>query len=199
MARKNHPKGRTQARKFHGSLSGGFEVFRGVTEESADEIYELMLGLKRDNVLPPQTEVEPADNLRVTYFRRRRMSKELRGYSLGFVTREGVRKLNDREGSGRRYEEITVGLGRTGLANRRDNNLVSKLEHNQVIADEFSMIASALAQLHVTIRPDQFSPDLLLAHIPGLEFDEKTRIEKEVNEVLPVEIELLPLDIIPPR
>ena len=199
MARKNHPRGRTQARKFHGSSSGGFEVFRSLDEDSAGEIYELLLGLKRDNVLPPQTEIQPADSMRVTYIRRRRMSKELRGYSVGFVNREEVKRISDKEGVAQRYEHITVGLGRTSLSNRRDDNLVSRLEHSQVVADEFNMLAAALAGLHITIRPDQFKPDLLLAHIPGLEFNDKTTIEKEVHGVLPVEVELLPLDIVPPR
>lgn len=197
MVRNNYPN--TSIRQQQKSKNGRgsvFGVFRPVSMDSAEELYEMMKNLKMDGILPETSHLRDPSNMHVTYLERRKFTKQLQGFSQGFNTHEAIGRINNRcEGS--RQQTITVSLGRVSLMDRRDETLVARLDHNQIVADEYSYTTSALRALHVHIK-DQFKPHIGLARVPGLPITEKKVITHQVQDVIPEEVNLDPLVVEPP-
>lgn len=192
----NKGRPRSQLQKSKGSVGEAFTLFRRVEEESADTLYELMLALMMDNVLPEHTEFRRPGDMRVTYIERHRLSRQLQGYAAGFNSAEAVRRINNRCRD--RNNALKVSLGRVGLMDRRDEALVVRLDHSQIVAEEYEEVSTALRTLNVPgVGSDTFRPHITLAKITGLPAKQKADIAKQVQEVMPDTVMLLPLDTYP--
>lgn len=198
MSRKTHPNAgmRRQIQKPRGSRGDVFGMFRPVEMDSAEELYELMKMLKDDNVLPDQAQLRDPGNMHVTYLEKRKLTRELQGFAQGFNAREAIERINNGCEESRELP-IAASLGRVILMDRRDETLVVRLDHNQIVADEYSYATSALRALHVHLR-DQFRPHIGLARIPGTHIAEKQKITHQVQDVMPDEVILDPLVVDPP-
>lgn len=198
MSRRNHPHSgvRQQFPKSRNGRNDAFAVFRPVEMDSAEELYELMMQLKGDNMLPENTQLREPDKMHVTYLERRKLTRELQGYAQGFNTREAMSRISS-DCSESKELPIVASLGRVSLMDRRDEAVVVRLDHNQIIADEYSLATAALRALHVHIR-GQFKPHISLARIPGVDMDGKIRVARELQDVIPEEVTLDPLVVDPP-
>lgn len=197
VSRKTYPSVgvKNQAPKSKTSRGSVFSVFRPVAEESAEELYELTKLLKADSILPEEALIKDPRNMHVTYLERSRLTRELQGFAQGFNAHEAINRINN-ECEESRQKSIVVQLGRASLMDRRDDTLVVRLDHSQIIADEYSLATSALRTLHLKIR-NQFKPHISLARIPGVSIENKLYIAKQFQDVIPEEVLLNPLVVEP--
>jgi hypothetical protein len=198
MSRKIHPSSgfRRQRQKSKGSRGDVFAAFRPLGEESAEHLYELMKELKGDGVLPENALLREPKAMRVTYLEKRKLTRELHGYAQGFNSWEAIHRINN-ECRETRHIPIVASLGRVSLMDRRDDTVIARLDHNQIIASEYSVITDALRSLHVHIR-GQFKPHVSLVRLPGVEVETKRSIAREVQEVIPEDVVLDPMLVEPP-
>lgn len=192
MASRNiHPSGRPQHKKSRERVGEAFSVYRPVSEESADELFEVLADLRSDNEIPSTAVIRPAHSMRITYIEKHRLTKQLKGYAAGFDARGAV----DRVTAGDSMEEpLPVSLGRVGLMDRRDETVVARISHSQEIAEEYGFIVAGLAVANIPgLRKGSFKPHISLVHIPGLSLDEKTNIADRIQTCLPEEVMLSPI------
>ena len=197
MSRKTYPKvgAKSQTPKSRNSRGNVFSIYRPVAEESAEELYELTKILKSENILPEQTQLKDPRNMHITYLERSKLTRELQGFAQGFNTSEAVNRINN-ECYESRNQQIFAQLGRVSLMDRRDDTLVVRLDHNQIIADEYSLATSALRTLHLKIR-NQFKPHISLAKISSVDMEGKLYLAKQIQDVMPQEVLLEPLIVEP--
>lgn len=182
---------RPQASKNKSAAGQSFTMFRPVAAESAEELYELAVSMKCDGILPADSEVRPPGDMRVTYIERRRLTRELQGYVRGFNAYEAISRINYACES--QPHSIVAAIGRTSLMDRRDDTLVARLDHNQIVAEEYKIIFDALRGLYVPIKDSEFKPHISLVHIPNQSKESKLQISREIQTVLPEEVTLEPL------
>lgn len=198
MSRRTHPSSgfRRQRQKPRSGRADVFAAFRPLESESAECLYELMKDLKSDGVLPDSALLREPASMRVTYLEKRKLTRELQGFAQGFNAKEAIHRIND-ECDETRHAPIVSSLGRVSLMDRRDDTVIVRLDHNQIVANEYSLITDALRSLHVHIR-GQFKPHVSLVRIPGTEVDDKRTIAREVQDLVPEEVVLDPLIVEPP-
>lgn len=198
MSRKTHRNSsfRQQARKSKKGRNDVFFAYRPLEAESAEGLYELMKGLKGDGIIPESAVLTDPGSMHVTYLQKRRLTRELQGYALGFNASEAIARIhNDCEQT--RHSRMISMLGTVGLMDRRNNTLAVHFLHNQAIGDEYSVMLGALRSLHVHMR-DEFRPHISLARVSGIDFKEKAAIARDVQQVIPQEVTLEPLVVDPP-
>lgn len=197
MSRKTYPNvgAKNQTPKPKTNRGSVFSIYRPVAEESAEGLYELTKILKLENLLPEQTQLKDPRSMHITYLERSKLTRELQGFAQGFNTSEAVSRINN-ECYESRNKPIEAQLGRVSLMDRRDDTLVVRLDHNQIIADEYSLATSALRTLHLKIR-NQFKPHISLAKIPGVDLENKLYLAKQIQDVIPQEVLLEPLIVEP--
>ncbi len=197
MSRKTYPGIgiKNQYPKSRTNRASVFSIFRPVAEESAEELYELTKLFKADNILPPEAQLKDPRTMHVTYLERNKLTKELQGFAQGFNTSEAVSRIN-KECCESKDQSLIAQLGRVCLMDRRDETLVVRLDHNQIIADEYSLASSALRTLHLKIR-NQFKPHISLVKVPGLDMDNKASLAKQFQDLVPEEVLLDPLIVEP--
>lgn len=199
MSRKNYLNTgtRQQYQKSKNGRNALFSVVRPVAEESAESLYQIMKNLKEDNILPETSVLHTPDRMHITYLERRKLTRELQGFAQGFNAHVAISRINS-ECEETRDLPITASLGRVSLMDRRNETLIARLDHNQIVADEYSFITSVLRGLHVHIR-GTFSPHVSLARVPGETPEVKHRVANEVYDVIPDEpIILNPMIVSPP-
>ena len=196
MSRKNYDHTtKPQTPKTRNAKNHVFRVFRPVALDSAESLYELTKKLQEDNILPENSTLKDPSGMHVTYLERNRLSRELQGFAQGFNAKEAISRI-DRHCTDTSSALISAQLGRVSLMDRRDEMLVVRLDHNQVVAEEYQLITSALRTMRLNIR-DDFRPHISLARVPNQEFADKIRIAREMQQVLPNEVQLSPLVIEP--
>lgn len=197
MSRKNYDStSKPQTPKNRNSRNSAFRVYRPVAPEFAEGLYEIVKSLKEDNILPKNSTLKDSYGMHVTYLERSRLSRELQGFAQGFNAKEAISRI-DRHCADVSSVQIKAQLGRVSLMDRRDEMLIVRLDHNQVVAEEYQLITGALRTMKLNIR-DEFRPHISLARVPGQEFADKIRIARDLQELLPSEVELMPLVIEPP-
>jgi hypothetical protein len=173
-------------------------MYRPVADESADKLYELTTILRSDGILPMHSTLKPAEEMRVTYVERSKLTKNLKNYAAGFNAREAISRIHDGCEEGDLNETIEVSLGRVSLFDSRAESLVVRLDHSQEIADEFKVVCDSLASLNLPgIYRQNFKPHITLARIPGMTLEDKKHIGREVQNVIPDSVLLSPLLSLP--
>lgn len=192
---KHQPNQRPQKPKSKERIGDAFTVFRPLNEDSADDLYELLRLLEGDGVIPPGATIKPPRDMRVTLLERRRMSKQLQGFAAGFNAAEAILNINDVTTT--RDQEIEATLGKVTLMDRRDETIVARIEHNQVIAEEYKLVHDVLTNLHMPQDRRTFKPHVGLVRVPGLSLPEKEDLAKKIGDVLPAEVGLTAMQTFP--
>lgn len=187
---------RSQARKSRSPADKAFTIYRPLENESALELHEMMQGLHRDGMFPTQAEIRPPEHMRVTYVERSQLTRQLQGVASTFNAFQAFDDVWHECDKGHRNLEAT--LGRAALMDRRDNTVVARIEHNQIVASEFEIIADIFTNLNIKgMRRKKFRPHVSLVKVNGLSKLEKRNIESDLTEVLPKTITLAAMQAFP--
>lgn len=186
----------SQTPKKKAATAEAFTMFRPVEYDSAQEVFEHLNQVKQEGLLPDHAEIKPPEHMRVTYIERNKLTKQLRGFADGFNAAEAVSRINNRCESW--YATMAVSLGRVSMMDRRDETAVARLDHSQIIANEFELIADVLTSLNVKgMHRQRFRPHITLVKVPGATGDEKQFLSRELQDVIPDEVSLRPLQTYP--
>ncbi len=189
---------RSQTPKDKQSVSQAFTMYRPLAYESACEVYELLRQVQVEGLLPDHAEIRSPSDMRVTFLERRKLTKKLQGMTAGFSAARAIHEINETCDSS--DDHLIVSLGRVTLMNNRQENAVAHLEHDQIIASEYGVIKDALTHLKIKgMHKERFRPHVGLVRVPGATGEDKEFLARELSQVVPKEVALLPLTAFPKR
>ena len=196
MGRKNHNNQRSNLPRPRSYGSEAFAMFRPVVEEDAELLHEICVNLYDKNKLPPQTEMRPTADMRVTYIEKHRLTRQLRGFAEGWSARDTVRSINDECPD---FEDpLEVALGRVSMMDRHEETVVARTDHNQIIAQEYDFTKCVLTRMRVpAVEKMKFRPHISLLTIPGITFEERRDVTAALQTEIPDAIQLGPMDTFP--
>lgn len=189
---------RSQVQKRKTAAGESFTMYRPLEEESAYELYEQLSSVKREGLLPDHAEIRRPENMRVTYVERSKLTKNLKGFSAGFSAAEAISRINN--GCDSWDNTLIVSLGRVSMMDQRDESAVARLDHSQIVAEEFELIANVLTMLNVKgMHREPFRPHVSLVKVAAATADEKKFLSRELPYVISEEVALLPLTTWPKK
>jgi hypothetical protein len=149
-----------------------------------------------DGLLPDESIFQAPTGMGVSYIEKGKISRQLRTWTAGFNTGVlvcGVTALETMT------ESIRVGLGRVSLMGTRKQTIVARLDHSQVVAEEYAYIAEGLARANIPgMHKQTFRPHIALLRLPNETLETKRSVASALQEILPLEVLLGPLETDPP-
>lgn len=191
-----HPSGRPQQSKGGRRAIEAFSIRRPLVSDSADALYDAMDVLLDEGKVPEEAIFQPANTMGVSYIEKGKISRQLRTWTAGFNTGVlvcGVTALETMS------VPIKVGLGRVGLMGTRNQTIVARLDHSQVVAEEYAYIANGLSNANIPgMHKQNFRPHVALLRLPNEGVEVKRAVAAALQEILPLEVMLGPLVTDPP-
>ncbi len=189
---------RSQVQKRKTAVGESFTMYRPLELESAQKLHDDLSEVQREGLLPDHAEIRPPGDMRVTYVERSKLTKNLKGFTAGFSAAEAISRINNECDSW--DNRLIVSLGRVTMMDQRDESAVARLDHSQIIAEEFKLIANILTMLNVKgMHRHPFRPHVSLVKVAAATVDEKKFLSRELPYVIPEEVSLQPLTTWPKK
>ncbi|MDQ3159281.1 MAG: hypothetical protein M3P98_04075 [bacterium] len=178
-----------QKPKNTSEIGNAFRMFRPLTLESAETLYDRIKEVKNGGDLPTDAVLFTPTDLHLTLIEKGKMRRNLKNLSIGFNAAVQIARIH--QDIDHAEQDIQVSLGHGKPMGR--HNVAVGIEQSIEIGDEYAIIINALREARVPYK-ETFRPHISLFKLPSSTNQERQFYARSIGVVLPEHVMLAGID-----